>query len=106
MSRVKNLYVIRLDRSVLKESKFRKENPDYRRWKPCVYVGVTSLDPEERFRQHKNGYKAARYVKKYGKYLMRRRYERLNPVPSAEAEDWERDLAESLRRKGYGVWQR
>ncbi len=106
MTRVKNLYVIRLDKAVLQEPKFGEENPGYRRWKPCVYVGVKSLDPEERFRQHKSGHKAARYARKYGKYLMRRKYESLNPVPSAEAEDRERDLAESLRRKGYGVWQR
>ena len=107
VSRLKNLYVIRLDKAVLEEPKFRKETPSYRPWKPCVYVGATSLDPEERFRQHKTGYKAGRgYVTKYGKYLMPRKYKRLNPVPSAEADDRERDLAESLRRKGYGVWQR
>ena len=100
MSRLKKLYVIRLDKAVLEEPKFRKENPGYRPWKPCVYVGATSLDPEERFRQHKTGYKAGRgYVTKYGKYLMPRKYKRPNPVPSAEAEDRERDLAESLRRE-------
>ena len=38
---------------VLEEPRFRKENPGYRPCKACVYVGVTSLDPEERFRQHK-----------------------------------------------------
>ena len=104
--RVKNLYVIRLDKAVLNESRFRKENPGYRWWKPCVYVGSTSLDPRERLQQHKAGYKAARYARKYGKRLMPRVYEYLNPVPSVEAQDRERDLAESLRRKGYGVWQR
>ena len=46
MTRVKNLYVIRLDEAVLQEPKFREENPGYRRWKPCAYVGVKSLDPE------------------------------------------------------------
>ena len=102
----KNLYVIRLDKAVLNESRFRKENPDYRWWKPCVYVGSTSLDPRERFQQHKAGYKAARYARKYGKRLMPRVYEYLNPVSSVEAQDRERDLAESLRRNGYGVWQR
>ena len=106
MSRSKNLYVIRLDKAVLKEPKFKKENPGHRRWKPCVYVGSTSLEPDERFQQHKTGYKASRFARKYGKYLMRRKYERLNPVPAAEAEDRERAFAESLRRKGYGVWQR
>lgn len=35
---------------------------------------------------------------------MRRRYEHLNPVPAAEAENREEDLATALQRKGYGVW--
>ena len=35
---------------------------------------------------------------------MRKRYERLNPVPAAEAEDREAALAAALQRKGYGVW--
>ena len=107
MSRTKNLYVIRLDEAVLEDSKFRNENPEYRPGKPCVYVGVTSLTPEERFAQHQRGEMAGKgYVTKYGQYLMRRRYEHRNPVVPAEAEDKERELAESLRRKGFAVWQR
>ena len=75
--------------------------------KPCVYVGVTSRTPEERFAQHKRGEKAGKgYVTKYGQYLMKRQFEHRNPVATAEAEDKERALAESLRRKGFAVWQR
>ena len=106
MSQTRNLYVIRLDEAVLEHSKFRKENPGYEPGKPCAYVGITSLTPEERFEQHKSGEKAGKYVTKYGQYLMRRQYEHRNPVPSAEAENKERELAESLRRKGFAVWQR
>ena len=107
MSRTKNLYVIGLDKAVLEVPRFKRENPGYRQGKPCVYVGITSLEPEERFRQHKAGVKAGRgYVTKYGLYLMPRKYQHRNPVSSTEAEEKERDLAESLRRKGYGVWQR
>ena len=58
-----------------------------------------------RFEQHKAGIKHSRTVKKYGRRLMPRLFKRLDPVPSAEAKDRERELAESLRRKGYGVWQ-
>ena len=101
---LRNLYVIRLDDAVLRKRKFRERNPGYQPGKPCVYVGQTALDPDDRFQQHKNGYKASRIAKKYGKYLMRKRYKRLNPVPAAEAEDREKDLAASLQRKGYGVW--
>ena len=100
-----NLYVIRLDKAVLQRRKFREVNPDYRWWKPCVYVGVTALDPQDRFKQHKASRKASRTVTKYGRRLMPRLYKHLNPVLSAEAKNRERGLAESLRRKGYGVWQ-
>ncbi|MXV95684.1 MAG: hypothetical protein F4Y07_10295 [Gemmatimonadetes bacterium] len=107
VNRTRNLYVIRLDDAVLEDSKFRKENPGYEPGKPCVYVGVTSHTPEERFAQHTRGDKAGKgYVTKYGRYLMKRQYEHRNPVATAEAEDKERALAESLRRKGFAVWQR
>ena len=106
MSRFKNLYVIRLEETVLKKKKFIRENPEYLEGKPCVYVGSTAHNPEKRFKQHKKGYKASRYAKKYGQYLMKRKYKHLNPVPSSEAEEKEAKLAESLRRKGFAVWQR
>lgn len=96
----RNLYVIRLDDAVLRKRKFRERNPNYQSGKPCVYVGQTSLDPDDRFQQHKDGTKSSRIVKKHGKYLMRKRYERLNPVPAAEAEDQEEALAAALQRKG------
>lgn len=105
--RMSNLYVILLDKAVVQRPKFRKLNPGYRhrRWRPCVYVGVSAHVPRDRFEQHKAGIKHSRTVKKYGRRLMPRLFKRLNPVPSAEAKDRERELAESLRRKGYGVWQ-
>ncbi len=103
---VKNLYVIRLDDAVLQRRKFLQANPDYQPGKPCMYVGVTSHDPAVRFKQHKEGYKASRFARDYGKYLMRRKFEQLNPIPAAEDETRERALAVELRRKGYGVWPR
>jgi len=109
----KNLYVIRLGKSdegksVLDDRRFMARNPHYRHRilfrKPCVYVGQTALDPEERFRQHKSGYKACRIAKKYGTDLMKKAYRDLNPVPASEAVEQERALALRLRRKGYAVW--
>lgn len=109
----RNLYVIRLGKSeegksVLDDRRFMARNPHYRRrvlfGKPCVYVGQTALDPEERFRKHKSGHKAARIVKKYGRYLMKKAYEHLNPVPASEAEEREEALARRLRGKGWAVW--
>ena len=109
--RLKNLYVIRLDHAVLQKRKFRERNPHYRPRlialfrKPCVYVGFTSHDPAVRFEQHKAGGRlASKIVTRYGKCLMRKKYEHLNPVPEAEAEDREEDLAVALQREGYGVW--
>ena len=49
---------------------------------------------------------SARYVRRYGVRLMPRLYKHLDPVPAAEAEAAERELAERLRESGYGVWQR
>lgn len=100
---VKNLYVIRLDDAVLKLREFRQKNPEYRRGKPCCYVGVTSHDPEVRFRQHKDGHKTKKgyetsssIVKKYGMYLQRKQFERRPLVPWDVAEECERALAEEL----------
>ncbi len=59
------LYVIELDREVFNIRRFREENPDHRPDKPCVYVGMTGRTAEQRFEQHKSGYKANRYAKKY-----------------------------------------
>ena len=102
-----NLYVILLDKAVLKRAKFRELNPGYRYcWqKPCVYVGATAYHPKERFEQHKAGVRHSRTVKKYGRCLMPELYKHLNPVPSAEAKQRESKLAGSLQRRGYGVWQ-
>jgi len=64
------VYVIELDKDVLYEPKFKKANPNYVTGKPCVYVGMTGLDPDRRFDQHKAGIKANKYAKKYGLRLM------------------------------------
>ena len=38
--------------------------------------------------------------------LRREEYEKFNPMTREEAEKKEVELAESLRAKGHGVWQR
>ncbi len=70
-----------------------------------MYVGVTSHDPKVRFKQHRDGNKPSRIVRKYDRYLMWKRFTDRNPVPAQQAEREERRLARDLRRKGYGVWQ-
>ncbi len=104
-NRTANLYVILLRGEVWRrDRKFREMNPHYRAEKQCVYVGQTSLDPEKRFKQHKNGYKASRRARKYGVRLLPHLYEHLNPVPAAEREEQEERLALYLQKRGYAAW--
>ena len=102
----RNVYVIRLDDAVLKKKKFSDANPQYRKGRPCAYVGMTAVAPEERFEQHKRGYKSCNYVEDHGKYLMRSKFEHLNPMTYDEACRKEVELANELRKKGYAVWQK
>jgi len=99
-----NVYVIALDKAVLQKRKFMKENPNYINGKPCVYVGMTAKTPDERFQQHKAGYKSGKYVKQFGRYMRRKLFERLNPLTYEEAQNIEKELAHKLKKKGYGVW--
>jgi hypothetical protein len=98
-----HVYVVLLDPAVGKVRKVRAANPKRDRKKPCVYVGMTGLTPEERFANHKAGTKAAWVVKRYGLRLLRELYEHLNPMPYEAAAEMEKDLAEDLRRAGYTV---
>jgi predicted GIY-YIG superfamily endonuclease len=100
-----NVYVIELDRQVLYSKKFREKNPNMNTRRTCYYIGQTTHDPNIRFKQHKTGYKANRYVKKYGLRLRPRKFNKYNPIQRREeAEHIERCLTEKLRRKGHGVW--
>ena len=99
-----NIYVIELDKQVLEKRKFREANPDYVDDSPCVYVGMTSRTPEERFEQHKSGYRSSRIVKQFGIRLKPRQYQSLNPMSRDEATEMELEKARRLRKKGWGVW--
>src|SRR5262245_37814637 len=97
------VYVVLLDPEAARDPLIRKENPKRDPAKPCVYVGMTGLLPEERFHNHKNGVKAARAVQRYGIRLLPELYECFNPMPFEAAAAMERDLAEDLRKQGYTV---
>ena len=71
--------------------------------KAGYYVGMTGLDPRDRFKNHKSGIKAASVVKKYGVRLVPKLYEHLNPMPFEAAVQMESELAEDLRAAGYTV---
>ena len=98
-----NVYVVLLDPAVRKLRKVRSESPECDPKKPCVYVGMTDLSPEERFANHIAGIKDASLVKRYGIRLLPELYEHLNPMPFEAAVQMEKDLAEDLRRAGYTV---
>lgn len=100
-----NVYVVELSRDVLLEPKFRKNNPGYVSGKPCVYVGMTGLDPDVRFDKHKAGIQANAYVKKYGLRLLPDLYEGFNPMRYEDAVDKEIEIGIDLRSAGFGVWQ-
>ena len=98
-----NVYVVLLDPAVGKLRKIRSQNQNADPKKPCVYVGMTGLDPQTRFSNHKAGIKAASVVKRYGIRLLPELYEHLNPMPFEAAAQMEKVLADDLRRAGYTV---
>lgn len=98
-----HVYVVLLNASAGKLRKVRAENPKRDPKKPCVYVGMTGLTPEERFANHRAGIKAAAVVKRHGIRLLPELYRHLNPMPFEAAVAMEMDLAEDLRRAGYTV---
>jgi predicted GIY-YIG superfamily endonuclease len=97
--------VIELSKDVLFEHRFRRNNPNYIDGKPCVYVGMTGLDPDVRFDKHKAGVQANSYARKYGLRLLPDLYEAFNPMSYQDAVDKEIKVGIDLRAAGFGVWQ-
>jgi hypothetical protein len=98
--------VVELSKEVLNEKRFMKANPGYIVGKPCVYVGMTGLNPDLRFDKHKAGIQANRYVLQFGLRLLPEIYEAYNPMSYDDARDMEVELAIDLREGGYGVGRR
>ena len=100
-----SVFVVELSRGVLYERKFQKANPHYNPDKPCVYVGMTGLDPDVRFDKHKAGIQANSFVRDFGLRLLPGLYAMYNPMPYDAAREMEVELGIALREAGYGVWQ-
>ena len=100
-----HVYVIELAPAVLDERRFLRSNPGYVPGKPCVYVGMTGLDPDLRFDKHKAGIQANRYAQRYGVRLLPDLYEGFNPMRYDEAAAREVEIGIDLRSNGWGVWQ-
>jgi hypothetical protein len=109
-----HVYVIELAKRVFTENtRFRIANPQFNGVLECLYVGMTSKPPAERFEQHKTGYVnkkghklSASIVQKYGVYLRPSLYDHINlkPMTRQQALNMEKKLALDLRRQGYAVW--
>ena len=107
------IYVVELSKRVFTENrKFREANPQFNGVLECLYVGMTSKTPKERFLQHKTGHRnkkgykiSANIVEKYGSYLRPSLYNHIDPISTiAEALKMEETLALELRRQRYAVW--
>ena len=108
-----HIYVIELSKRVYSQhTRFRNANPQFNGVLQCLYVGMTSKTPKERFEQHKTGYRnkkghklASNIVEKYGMYLRPSLYNHIGPLSTREAAlKMEEALALELRRQGYAVW--
>ncbi len=113
MSRaIYRVYVIELSKRAFTErAKFRAANPQFNGVLECLYVGMTSRTPKERFLQHKTEYVnkkghklSSNIVHKYGTYLRPSLYNHLGLMTKEEALAAEKNLALELRRKRYAVW--
>jgi predicted GIY-YIG superfamily endonuclease len=107
------IYVVELSKRVYTEhKKFRVANPQFNGVLECLYVGMTSKTPKERFLQHKTGHRnkkghklSSRIVEKYGRYLRPSLYNHIDPFfTRAEALIAEEQIALELRRERYAVW--
>ena len=108
-----HIYVVELSKKVFTQNtKFRAANPQFNGVLECLYVGMTSKTPKERFLQHKTGYinkkgykLSSNIFQKYGMYLRPSLYNHIGPIATrAEALKMEEALALDLRRKKYAVW--
>ena len=108
-----HIYVIELSKRVYTENKkFRVANPQFNGVLECLYVGMTSKTPKERFVQHKTGYRnkkghklSSNIVEKYGLYLRPSLYNHIDPFfTRADALIAEEQIALELRRERYAVW--
>lgn len=129
-----HLYVIELDFELTKNWKFMKPNIHFRKDMDALYVGSTSHSCECRFKQHqlhakkeldgyccvcngKENYKkfvragghtrGNYYAGVYGLRLRPDLFFKYNPIVDQNySMAMETKLAETLRAKGYAVWQR
>lgn len=99
------VYVIELDRKVLKYEEFMQANPQYKPGMPCLFVGETRHTPRKRFNYHLVGYKSHEFVRRYALRLAPEHYAHLEPASADRAKTEAQRLADRLRARGCAVWQ-
>ena len=112
MSYTYRVYIIDLKKTVLKCPKFKARNPKYKEGKPCVYVGSTGINTEERFKQHVYGKKSKKgkslsnkYAKKFGKKLRYKDMKKIRPRKTRTSIELnEEGVAIELQSRGWAVW--
>jgi len=118
------MYVVRLDYfgklSKRDQDRLIELNPQANKKAPVFYVGQTALLAEQRYENHLNAYKASRWVRKYGKSLIKvdewkpdfgvalpakaiRAAWNLAKRSDADPGGRERELTDLLRAHGYYV---
>lgn len=107
------LYIIELRKSVFTESKkFRNANPQFNGVLECLYVGMTSKTPKQRFMQHKGMLLSkkgvdisSKIVFEYGTFLRPSMFQHLPTYKTREeALQAEQALALNLKKQRYAVW--
>ena len=109
----RRLYVIALDKEVLKEPGFIKYNPQYKEGKNCYYVGETGHSPERRFEIHKKKIRMKKsgnpqynkYASEYGLFLSKKQYQNVPEFKTQqEGQAAEKKKARQLQKKGHAVY--
>lgn len=82
--------------------KFNEENPEWVENMPAYYIGQSVKTPQERFADHKRGYKSSIWVEKYGVGVEPLMCEL--GLTRKEAEAREKVKPDEERAKGIGIW--
>ena len=100
-----HIYAIRLSDEVLKKPEFNRRNPHYEAGKPCYYIGSSIYPPRERFEKHMAGNRSSKWVRTFGLHPASKKCFVIETSDPEERYRREREYANELRLRGYGIWQ-
>lgn len=100
------VYVIELDPTVMQDPAFAAKNPKWIQGSPCFYVGMTSLEPEQRYKEHLLGTKnVSRIAHRYGRRLRMDLVSDLKATRRSWAMRMEVRVTNHFRARGFGAWK-